>query len=399
MRIVIIGAGHAGIEAAHAVARMGEKSILITMHLETIGQMSCNPSIGGIAKGHVVKEIDALAGVMPRVADLTGIQFKILNRSKGPAVRASRSQNDKALYRNRMKTWLEQTPNLQVYQEVVTSIRVENGRACGVQLLGGESLAADAIILSPGTFLNGKIFIGSSVYEAGRANEPPANDLAAGLRQLGFRTIRLKTGTPMRLHADTIDWNRFTPQPGDEPPIPFSQFTRSKVRNRVLCHLGYTTPDVKKIIQDHLHLSPLYSGKISGVGPRYCPSIEDKIVKFADKERHHFFLEPEGIDNREIYANGLSSSLPVEVQQKILRAIPGLQQARMTRPAYAIEYDAIDPTQADSFPGVTGHPKSVFRGSDQRHIGLRGSRGSRNHGRDQRRSQAARTRTVCAAAP
>jgi tRNA uridine 5-carboxymethylaminomethyl modification enzyme len=345
MKIVVIGAGHAGIEAAYAAARMGVETTLLTMHLETLAQMSCNPSIGGIAKGHLVKEIDALGGVMPRAADATGIHFKVLNRSKGPAVRATRTQNDKIAYRNYLKSFLETVPQLRIYQGIASEIVVANGRACGVRLLEGETLAADAVIVSAGTFLAGRIYIGAATYAAGRANEPPAQHLAENIAALGFKILRLKTGTPMRLHADSINWENFIPQPGDEPPFPFSMFTKGKVKNRIVCHLGYTNPAVGKIVRDHLHLSPLYSGKIQGIGPRYCPSIEDKIVKFADKEKHHFYLEPEGLRNKEIYVNGMSSSLPVEVQKKILKAIPGLDKAQMMRPAYAIEYDAIQPTQ------------------------------------------------------
>jgi tRNA uridine 5-carboxymethylaminomethyl modification enzyme len=345
MKIIVIGAGHAGIEAAYAAARMGAETTLLTIHLETLAQMSCNPSIGGIAKGHLVKEIDVLGGIMPRAADATGIHFKVLNRSKGPAVRATRTQNDKIAYRNYLKSFLETVPHLRIYQGIASEIVIAGGRACGVRLMEGETLAADAVIVSAGTFLAGRIYIGAATYAAGRANEPPAQLLAENIAALGFKILRLKTGTPMRLHADSINWEKFIPQPGDEPPLPFSMFTKGKVKNRILCHLGYTTPAVGKIVRDHLHLSPLYSGKIQGIGPRYCPSLEDKIVKFADKERHHFYLEPEGLRNKEIYVNGMSSSLPVEVQKKILRAIPGLDNAQMMRPAYAIEYDAIQPTQ------------------------------------------------------
>jgi len=345
MKIIVIGAGHAGIEAAFAAARMGAETVLLTMHLETLAQMSCNPSIGGIAKGHLVKEIDALGGIMPRAADATGIHFKVLNRSKGPAVRATRSQNDKIAYRNFLKSFMEKVPGLGLYQAEAGDIVLRRGRACGVRLTDGEVLSADAVIVCSGTFLGGRIFIGSAAYAAGRANEPPSLRLAENIRDLGFEVLRLKTGTPMRLHADSIGWERFTPQPGDEPPLPFSMYTRRRVRNLVCCYLGHTTPEVGRIIHDNLHLSPLYSGKIKGVGPRYCPSIEDKIVKFPERERHHFYLEPEGLNNKEIYVNGLSSSLPVEIQRKILQAIPGLDQARMMRPAYAIEYDAIQPNQ------------------------------------------------------
>jgi len=344
-RIIIIGAGHAGIEAAYAVSKMNCEALLITIHLESIGQMSCNPSIGGIAKGHLVKEIDAMGGIMPRAADATGIHFKILNRSKGPAVRATRTQNDKAAYRLFMKSFLENSPNIKIYQSVVSEIIVKNGKAVGVRLLEGNDLQADAVIITSGTFLNGKIYIGNTVYPAGRSNEPPSTHLAENIKHLGFETIRLKTGTPMRLHKDSIQWDLFEPQPGDEPPNPFSIFTSTRVKNKITCHLGYTNENLKKVIDDNIHLSPLYSGKIEGIGPRYCPSIEDKIVKFPHRTRHHFYLEPEGIDNKEIYINGFSSSLPVSVQQLILQAVPGLEHAVMMRPAYAIEYDAIKSTQ------------------------------------------------------
>ncbi len=345
MKVIIIGAGHAGIEAAYAVSKMGAEAILVTTHLETIGQMSCNPSIGGIAKGHLVKEIDAFGGIMPRAADVTGIHFLTLNRSKGPAVRATRTQNDKIRYRNFMKNFLETQERLSVYQSIASELIVEKNKITGVKMLEGNVLKGDAVILTAGTFLNGKIYIGDTVIDAGRSNEPPSTHLAENIKNLGFETLRLKTGTPMRLHSDSIDFSAFEPQPGDEPPNPFSVFTRFKPENRIICYLGYTNTGVRNVLEDNLHYSPLYSGKIEGIGPRYCPSIEDKIVKFPHRERHHFYLEPEGIDNKEIYANGLSTSLPVDVQKKILKEIPGLDRAVIMRPAYAIEYDAVVPTQ------------------------------------------------------
>jgi len=346
-RVVVIGAGHAGIEAAYAVSKMKCEAILVTIHLETIAQMSCNPSVGGIAKGHLVKEIDAMGGIMPRAADETGIHFKTLNRSKGPAVRATRTQNDKIAYRGFMKSFLEKVPNLKIYQSIVSGIIIDNYRVVGVKLLEGGTLDADAVIITTGTFLNGKIYIGSTIYPAGRSNEPSSTHLADFIKELGFETMRLKTGTPMRIHSDTIDWSRFEPQPGDEPPIPFSMFTKRKVKNQIVCHLGYTTPQLKTVIRDNIDKSPLYSGVIEGIGPRYCPSIEDKIIKFPNREVHHFYLEPEGVGekNKEVYVNGFSSSLPVDVQKLILRSVPGLDKAVMMRPAYAIEYDAIKATQ------------------------------------------------------
>jgi len=345
MKIVIIGAGHAGIEAAAAASKMGADTTLVTIHLETAGQMSCNPSIGGIAKGHLVKEIDALGGVMPGAADRTGIHFMTLNMSKGPAVRATRSQNDKIEYRNLIKRFLENLPGLKIYQSVVSSIDVKNGKVKGVRFIEGGGIDCDAVIITAGTFLNGRIYIGENTIDAGRSNEPPSVELAEDLKKLGFITRRMKTGTPMRLHADSIDYSGFTPQYGDPNPVPFSLFTRFPVKNRIVCWGGYTNKDVKKVIEDNIAKSPLYSGKIEGIGPRYCPSVEDKIIKFPHRERHHFYLEPEGIENKEVYANGLSTSLPVDVQKKILKSIKGLENAVMMRPGYAIEYDSIDPKQ------------------------------------------------------
>ena len=346
--VIVVGAGHAGCEAASASARMGLKTLLVTIHLETIAQMSCNPAIGGLAKGHLVREIDALGGLMGLLADETGIQFRLLNRSRGSAVQAPRAQCDKARYRLVMKKWLEDTPNLTVFQGIVTDVIVAGGKARGVSTLDGNRLLGKAVIISPGTFLNGLIHMGLNSYPAGRANEPAATSLSEGLRRLGLKMFRLKTGTPMRLDKHTIDWAAFSPQPGDEVPVPFSFRTHRPLVNQVLCYLGHTNARTHRVIRRNLDKSPLYSGKITGIGPRYCPSIEDKVVKFPDHERHQFFLEPEGLETSEIYVNGMSSSLPYEVQREILRTIPGLDQAKILRPAYGIEYDAVFPTELKS---------------------------------------------------
>jgi len=343
--VVVVGAGHAGCEAAFAASAMGLRTCLITIHLETIAQMSCNPAIGGLAKGHLVREIDALGGIMGFLADETGIQFRLLNRSRGGAVQAPRAQCDKALYRLTMKKWLEDIPNLTVFQGIVTEILVEKGKARGVLTLDGHAILGKAIIVTPGTFLNGLIHIGLKSYPAGRANEPASHELSENLGKLGFRTFRLKTGTPMRLDKHTIAWENFDAQPGDDEPVPFSYRTKKKLENKVVCFIGYTNQKTHEIIRCNLDKSPLYSGKIRGVGTRYCPSIEDKVVKFPHHSRHQFFLEPEGLDTSEIYVNGISSSLPFETQKQILKSIPGLDRAKILRPAYGIEYDAVAPVQ------------------------------------------------------
>ena len=343
--IIVVGAGHAGCEAACAASTMGLKTCLVTIHLDTIAQMSCNPAIGGLAKGQLVREIDALGGLMGRLADETGIQFRLLNSSRGGAVQAPRAQSDKALYRLTMKKWLEGMPNLTLFQGIVTKILTKPNRAVGIETLDGYKLQSRAVIVTPGTFLNGLIHIGLQNYPAGRANEPPSILLSQSLKNLGLKTFRLKTGTPMRVHKDSIDWTGFTPQPGDKIPVPFSFRTKKPLENRIVCHFGYTNPKTHEIIRQNLAFSPLYGGKITGIGPRYCPSIEDKVVKFPQRQRHHFFLEPEGLDTAEIYVNGISSSLPLDVQEKILASIPGLDQAKILRPAYGIEYDAVVPTQ------------------------------------------------------
>jgi tRNA uridine 5-carboxymethylaminomethyl modification enzyme len=343
--IIVVGAGHAGCEAAAASSAMGLETCLITMHLETIAQMSCNPAIGGLAKGHLVREIDALGGLMGLLADETGIQFRLLNRSRGGAVQAPRAQCDKALYRAEMKKRLEKMPRLTLFQGIVSEIVVKAGKARGVRTLDGALLSSRTVIVTPGTFLNGVIHIGLESYPAGRANEPPSQELSEALGGLGLRRFRLKTGTPMRLDAGSIDWSLFAPQAGDEPPVPFSFRTTRRLENKVLCHTGYTNPGTHEVIRRNLSRSPLYSGKITGIGPRYCPSIEDKVVKFPHRARHLFFLEPEGLETAEVYVNGLSSSLPFEVQKAVLATIPGLDEAKVLRPAYGIEYDAVSPTE------------------------------------------------------
>ena len=345
--VIVVGAGHAGCEAALAASKMGMKTILVTIHLETIAQMSCNPAVGGLAKGHLVREVDALGGVMGLLADETGIHFRLLNRSRGGAVQAPRAQCDKARYRLTMKKWLEESPNLTVFQGIVSRILVSRGKAEGVGTLEGNRIQGKAVIISPGTFLNGLIHMGLHSYPGGRANEPAATNLSEDLRGLGLKVFRLKTGTPMRLDRHTIEWSAFTPQPGDEVPVPFSFRTRRPLENRVICYLGYTNARTHEVIRKNLDKSPLYSGLITGVGPRYCPSIEDKVVKFPHHQRHQFFLEPEGLETSEVYVNGLSSSLPLEVQMEVLSTIPGLNKAKILRPAYGIEYDAVRPTELD----------------------------------------------------
>jgi tRNA uridine 5-carboxymethylaminomethyl modification enzyme len=343
--VIVVGAGHAGCEAASAAGRMGLKTMLVTIHLETIAQMSCNPAIGGLAKGQLVREVDALGGLMGLLADETGIQFRLLNRSRGSAVQAPRAQCDKARYRLLMKKWLEDTPNLTVFQGIVADVMVSKGKVSGVSTLDGSRLEGKAVIISPGTFLNGLIHMGLSSYPAGRANEPAATSLSESLHKLGLKVFRLKTGTPMRLDKHSIDWNSFSPQPGDERPVPFSFRTSQPLINRVLCYSGYTNARTHEVIRRNLDKSPLYSGIITGIGPRYCPSIEDKVVKFPHHQRHQFFLEPEGLETSEIYVNGMSSSLPFDVQVKMLKTIPGLDEAKVLRPAYGIEYDAVSPME------------------------------------------------------
>lgn len=348
--VVVIGAGHAGCEAARACARIGLKTAMVTMNIDLIAQMSCNPAIGGIAKGHLVREIDALGGAMGEVADAIGIQFRLLNTSRGPAVWSPRAQMDKKQYRIRMKEVLEAEPNLRLLQAEVAGMDYEdagNGRrrVRSVVLRDGRALQTSAVVVTTGTFLNGLAHIGESKSTCGRSGEAPANLLGNHLRTLGLAWKRLKTGTPPRLDGRTIDWSAFEPQAGDPIPTPFSFLTGKIEREQIQCHIAYTTEETHRILRESISRSPLYSGQIEGIGPRYCPSIEDKVVKFPDKTRHQIFLEPEGLDTYEVYVNGMSTSMPIDVQEAMVASVHGLENAEMIRPGYAIEYDAIDPRE------------------------------------------------------
>jgi tRNA uridine 5-carboxymethylaminomethyl modification enzyme len=343
--VIVIGAGHAGCEAAYAAARLGSRVGLCTLSSGTVAHMPCNPAVGGTAKGHLVREIDALGGLMGTAIDETGLQFKLLNRSRGPAVWSPRAQADKKIYSAWMKARLEREPNIEWIFAKAGRILLEHGRIAGLELEEGETLRCKTLVVTTGTFLNGLIHVGPEQRSAGRAGEPASHVLAESLKSLGLKWGRLKTGTPPRLHRDSIDFSRFAVEPGDQPPVPFSFMTERIDRDQICCHILYTNDRVRDLVRANIGQSPLYNGQISGIGPRYCPSLEDKIMRFPDKESHQIFLEPEGLDVPEIYVNGFSMSLPRDVQESLVRALPGLEDSVMMRPGYAVEYDFVQPTE------------------------------------------------------